>query len=342
MLRNQVTIKDIAAELGISPSTVSRALKDHPDISNATKKAVKELAEKWDYEPNSIALSLRSQKSNIIGVIVPQLVHHFFSTVISGIEDVAYSAGYNVMICQSNEKSEREVANIKALVSSRAEGLIVSFSKETEDFSHFQKLQKRGIPLVFFDRISEEMDTHSVIVDDFGGAFKATEHLIQMGRKRIAHLGGPDNLMISQNRSDGYVEALEQNKMKVDKSLIVSCEADESQLEAGSTGMKKLLSLKKVPDAVFANNDMVAIGAMRAIKEAGLTVPKDIAVIGYSDWPIASLMTPPLSSVAQPGYEMGKVAAEILINQIKNPGEEFDLDSKILETEVIARESTIN
>jgi LacI family transcriptional regulator len=340
MLRNQITIKDIAAELGISPSTVSRALKDHPDISNSTKKAVKELAEKWDYEPNSIALSLRSQKSNIIGVVVPQLVHHFFSTVISGIEDVAYEAGYNVMICQSNEKYEREVADIKALVSSRAEGLIVSFSKETKDFSHFQKLQKRGAPLVFFDRISEEMDTHSVIVDDFGGAFKATEHLIQLGCKRIAHLGGPDNLMISQNRLDGYIEALEQNKMKVDKSLIINCEAGESEMEAGEVKMKELLKLKKRPDAVFANNDMAAIGAIRAIQQAGLNVPKDIAVIGYSDWPVASLMTPSLSSVAQPGYEMGKVAAEILINQIKNPGGEFDLDSKILETKVIVRDST--
>jgi len=200
MLKNQITIKDIAAELGISPSTVSRALKDHPDISEATKKAVKELAEKWDYQPNSIALSLRSQKSNIIGVIVPQLVHHFFSTIISGIEDVAYKAGYNVMICQSNERYEREVADINALVSSRAEGLLVSFSKETEKFDHLTKLQKKGIPLVFFDRISEDMDTHSVIVDDFGGSFKATEHLLGIGCQRIAHLAGPDNLLISQKK----------------------------------------------------------------------------------------------------------------------------------------------
>ena len=335
MLKNQITIKDIAAELGISPSTVSRALKDHPDISDATKKAVKELAEKWDYQPNSIALSLRSQKSNIIGVIVPQLVHHFFSTVISGIEDVAYAAGYNVMVCQSNEKYDREVADIKALVSSRAEGLLVSFSKETEDFEHLKKLQKRGVPLVFFDRISEEMDTHSVIVDDFGGAYKATEHLIELGCKRIAHLAGPDNLMISQNRIDGYLEALKAHDIPYREELVLVCDGGP---EMGVEKMNQLLKHK--PDGVFANNDLVAIGAMRSIKEAGLRIPEDIPVVGYSDWMVASVMTPSLTSVAQPGYEMGKTAAQILLNQINNPGEEWDLDSKILETELIIRDSS--
>ena len=337
MLKNQITIKDIASELGISPSTVSRALKDHPDISEATKKAVKELAEKWDYQPNSIALSLRSQKSNIIGVVVPQLVHHFFSTVISGIEDVAYAAGYNVMICQSNEKYERELADVKALVSSRAEGLLVSFSKETRDFEHLKKLQSRGVPLVFFDRISEEMYTHSVIVDDFGGAFKATEHLVDIGCKRIAHLAGPDHLLISQNRQDGYQEALTKHNMPYEEELVIACDDGP---EEGVEQMKQLLALPNRPDGVFANNDLVAIGAMRAIKEAGLRIPEDIAVIGYSDWMVASVMSPSLSSVAQPGYEMGKVAAEILLKQIDNPGEEWDFDTKILETEVIVRDST--
>ena len=337
MLKNQITIKDIAAELGISPSTVSRALKDHPDISEATKKAVKELAEKWDYQPNSIALSLRSQKSNIIGVIVPQLVHHFFSTIISGIEDVAYNAGYNVMICQSNEKYEREVADINALVSSRAEGLLVSFSKETENFDHLTKLQRKGIPLVFFDRISEDMDTHSVIVDDFGGSYKATEHLIEIGCKRIAHLAGPDKLLISQNRMDGYQEALIKHKIPFETALVEICDGGP---EEGVIAMNKLLDLPNPPDGVFANNDLVAIGAMHAIKARGLRIPEDIAVVGYSDWLVASVMEPSLTSVRQPGYEMGKVATEILINQINNPGEEWDFDSKILETELVFRDSS--
>lgn len=337
MLKNQITIKDIAAELGISPSTVSRALKDHPDISDATKKAVKDLAEKWDYQPNSIALSLRSQKSNIIGVIVPQLVHHFFSTIISGIEDVAYKAGYNVMICQSNEKYEREVADINALVSSRAEGLLVSFSKETANFDHLTKLQRKGIPLVFFDRISEDMDTHSVIVDDFGGSFKATEHLLDIGCKRIAHLEGPDNLMISQNRLDGYKEALEKHNIPFEEELSIICDGGP---EEGVKAMNKLLDLPNPPDGVFANNDLVAIGAMSAIRARDLKIPEDIAVVGYSDWMVASVMEPSLTSVKQPGYEMGKVATEILLNQINNPGEEWDFDSKILDTELIIRDSS--
>lgn len=341
-MNTQITIKDIAAKLGISPSTVSRALKDHPDISDATKKAVKDLAEEWDYQPNSIALSLRSRKSNIIGVIVPQIVHHFFSTVISGIEDVAYNAGYNVMVCQSNEKYEREKADINALVSSRAEGLLVSFSKETSDFSHLTRLQKKGIPLVFFDRISEEMDTSSVIVDDYGGAFRATEHLIEQGCKRIAHLAGPKHLLLSQNRLEGYQEALEKHGLPVDESLIVEC--DDELTVTPNKGIEQtlhLLNLPEPPDGIFANNDMTAIGAIKAIGSKGLKVPDDVAVVGYSDWLLSAMMEPSLTMVAQPGYEMGKAAAEILLTQINAPEGEMEMDSRILETELIIRQSSL-
>ncbi len=183
MRSSQVTIKDIAAQLGISPSTVSRALKNHPEISVETKQAVKELAKKLNYEPNAIALSLRSSKSNIIGLVIPEIVHYFFSQVISGIEDVAYDADYHVMICQSNESYIREVKNIQTLLSSRIEGLLVSLSKETRDFSHFRNLNKKNIPIVFFDRICEELETDNVIVNDYKGAYEAVEHLIGMGCK---------------------------------------------------------------------------------------------------------------------------------------------------------------
>lgn len=338
-MNTQITIKDIAAKLGISPSTVSRALKDHPDISDATKKAVKALAEEWDYQPNSIALSLRSRKSNIIGVIVPQIIHHFFSTVISGIEDVAYKAGYNVMVCQSNEKYEREKADINALVSSRAEGLLVSFSKETENFEHLEKLQRKGIPLVFFDRISEEMDTSSVIVDDYGGSYRATEHLIQQGCKRIAHLAGPMHLLLSQNRVDGYIEALEKYDLPVDRDLIIEC--DGPTPDKGIEQTLKLLDLPSPPDGIFANNDMAGIGAIKAVQSRGLRVPEDVAVVGYSDWLLAAMMEPSLSMVAQPGYEMGKVAAEILLKQINTDPEVREMESRILETELIVRQSSL-
>ena len=341
-MNTQITIKDIASKLSVSPSTVSRALKDHPDISDATKKAVKDLAEEWDYQPNSIALSLRSRRSNIIGVIVPQIVHHFFSTVISGIEDVAYDAGYNVMVCQSNEKYEREKADINALVSSRAEGLLVSFSKETKDFEHLLRLQKKGIPLVFFDRISEDMDTSSVIVDDYGGAYRATEHLIEQGCRRIAHLAGPKHLLLSQNRLDGYQEALEKHNVPFDPSLVVECD-DELTVtpDKGIEQTLNLLNLPERPDGVFANNDMTAIGAIKAIQSQGLEVPEDIAVVGYSDWLLSAMMEPSLTMVAQPGYEMGKAAAEILLKQIGAPEGKMEMDSRILETELIVRQSSL-
>jgi LacI family transcriptional regulator len=338
-VNTQITIKDIAAKLGISPSTVSRALKDHPDISEATKKAVKELAEQWDYQPNSIALSLRSRKSNIIGVIVPQIVHNFFSTIISGIEDVAYKAGYNVMVCQTNERYEREVADINALVSSRAEGLLVSFSKETRDFDHLEKLQKKGIPLVFFDRICEEMDTSSVIVDDYGGAFRATEHLIEQGCTRIAHLAGPKHLMLSQNRMEGYMEALEKHGLPFREDYVVVC--DGMTPDKGIEMTLHLLDLPEPPDGIFANNDMAGLGAIKATKSRGLRIPEDVAIVGYSDWMLTAMSEPSLSMIAQPGYEMGRVAAEILLRQIHTEPEARDYESRILETELIVRQSSL-
>ncbi|NBP71523.1 MAG: LacI family transcriptional regulator [Cytophagia bacterium] len=339
---NQVTIKDIARELGISPSTVSRALKDHPDISPETKKAVNELAEKLNYQPNVVALSLRSSKTNTIGVIIPEIVHFFFSTIISGIEDVAYSAGYNIIITQSNESLAREKSDLKALFNSRVDGMLMSISRETVDFEHIENILAKGMPIVFFDRIYDTPGSSKVIVDDKVGAKEATLHLIEQGCKRIAHLEGPPNLQISKQRLEGYKEALAEAGLKFDETLVALC--PKGTTEEGKLATEKLLSLKTKPDAIFASNDPAAMGAMQAIRQAGLKIPKDIAIVGFSNWQLSSLMEPPLSSVDQPGYEMGQEAARILIRHIelkskKKP--EPAPEVKLLKTRLIVRESSV-
>lgn len=339
MKSGQVTIKDIARELNISPSTVSRALQDHPDISIKTKKLVNDLAEKLDYKPNHLALSLRHNRTNIIGVIIPEIVHFFFSTIISGIEDVAYGAGYNVMVCQSNESFKREVTDTNALVASRVDGLLVSISKETNNYDHFKYPFERGVPLVFFDRVCEALPTNRVIVDDLDGAFQATQHLIHQECKRIAHLAGPDNLIIAQDRFYGYRKALEKYNMEMDSDMVLRISMNSEK--EGYLAAQKLLEHANPPDAIFVCSDIGAIGAMKAIKEKGLKIPADIAVVGFSDWQISSMVEPSLTSVAQPGFEMGQVSANLFLNQLANKDAEFVPQTKVLKTKLIIRDSSL-
>lgn len=341
MRGSQVTIKDIARELGISPSTVSRALKDHPDISPETKKAVKKLAEELNYQPNSIALSLRQSKSNTIGVIIPEIVHFFFSTVISGIEDVAYDAGYSVIVSQSNESYEREVMDTKALFNNRVDGMLISMSRETTDYEHFQSIHKRGMPMVFFDRICDGLVTSKVIVDDHDGAFQATEHLIKQGYTRIAHLGGPQNLSISRQRLDGYKDALKQYNIKIDESLIMTDHSSDDEDNAKEiTSM--LLDSPNPPDAMFAINDIAALGAMMAAKNRGLSIPKDFAIVGFSNWRFTSMTDPAMSTVDQPGFAMGQEAARLLIKEIEAKEDEVITPETItLKTNLIVRASSV-
>lgn len=342
MKYNQVTIKDIARELGISPSTVSRALKDHPDISPETKKAVNELAEKLNYQPNIVALSLRQSKTNTIGVVIPEIVHFFFSTIISGIEDVAYSAGYNVILTQSNESFQRENTDIKALFNSRVDGMLISVSRETTNFDHIESMLAKGVPMVFFDRVYDHPNSSKVIVDDLSGAKEATLHLIEQGCTRIAHLEGPPNLEITKQRLEGYKQALKENNMPIDSTLIAECPL--GTIEEGKIATEKLLTLKNPPDAIFATNDPAAMGAMQAIKEKGLKIPKDIAVVGFSNWFFSGMMDPPLSSVDQPGFEMGQEATKLLIRQIETRSKEDtepQAETKVLKTRLIVRESSL-
>lgn len=341
---NPVTIKDIARELGISPSTVSRALKDHPDISVETKKTVNQLATKLNYQPNTVALNLRQSKTNTIGVIIPEIVHFFFSTVISGIEDVAYRAGYNVILAQSNESMAREITDLKALFNSRVDGMLMSVSRGTTNFDHIESILSKGVPFVFFDRVYGNPQLSKVIVDDFAGAKEATLHLIEQGCKRIAHIEGPPNLDISKQRLNGYKEALRENGFKLEDELVTVCST--GTIEEGKVATEKLLNLKNRPDAIFATNDPAAMGAMQAIKAKGLKIPDDVAIVGFSNWQFSALMEPPLSSVDQPGFEMGQEAAKLLIKQIDTKGKdksdsEIPSEIKVLKTRLIVRASSI-
>jgi len=335
-MATQVTIKDIAKILGISVSTVSRALKDHPDINIDTKRAVQQLAKKLNYTPNVIALSLRNRKTFSIGIIVPEIVHHFFSCVISGIEQVANENGYHVVIMQSGESYEREQAICQMILNSRVDGVLCSMSKSTHEYGHFMELQKAGIPIVFFDRICGAMDTDRVIVDDFQGAYSAVEHLIAVGCKRIAHLSAPQHLQIAQKRQLGYMQALKDHHLSVDESLIIAC---DNQQDAKIVG-QELMQRKERPDGIFAVNDVTAAGAMYAVKHAGFRVPEDVAVCGFTDGLVSTLTDPTLTTVGQHGEKMGRIATELLLKRIQADDPAYPTETKILKTDLVIREST--
>lgn len=334
MKQEQITIKDLAKALNISPSTVSRALKDHPEISQETKDKVAALAQELDYQPNSVALSLRKQETKVIGVLIPELVHHFFSTVISGIESVVNSRGYNVMICQSNESYEKEMKSVQTLLASRVDGLFISLSSQSHDFAHFNNVIKRGVPLIFFDRVCKDVEASLVTIEDFKGAFMAVKHLIEQGCRRILHLAGPENLLISQNRQAGYIEAHKESNITLDATLI--CQADNRH--TAKQTVEELLKQGQEIDGIFAVNDDTAVGAMLAVQEAGYNVPKDIAIVGFGNNPITELVRPKITSVSQPGFEMGRAAAKIFLHLRQN--KEAENRKEVLPVELFVRESS--
>jgi len=335
MKSSQITIKDIARELGISPSTVSRALKDHPDISQETKRLVNELAAKYNYKPNIIALSLRNQRSNIIGVIIPEIVHYFFSSVISGIEEVANQNGYSVIISQSVEDYNREVAACDAFLNGIIDGILVSVSKETVDYSHLRRFEDEGIPVVFFDRVIEEMNVDRIIIDDFDGAYQATEHLIIQGRRRIVHFAGPQNRLIGQNRLKGYLKAMRDNGVVIDENLIIHCDTFQSAL----VETQKLIDKGLKFDSIFTVNDFTAAGAMKILTRNGYKIPQDVSVVGFGDDQTSLMVEPTLTTVRQPGFEMGKRAMEQLIRRITQTKQNSPV-TEILKTQLIVRESS--
>jgi len=333
----QFTIKDLARKLSISPSTVSRALRDHPDISEKTKQRVTEAAEKYNYQPNQLAQSLQKKRSNIIGVIVPEIRHHFFSTVISGIEEVAYENGYTIMVCQSNETLEREIINTQALVANRVAGLLIAISSETTNHDHLKGVLKQGVPLVQFDRVVEELDTNKVVVDDYQAAYEAVSHLIECGYKRIGHMAGQDGIALNRHRFEGYRDALSDHGLEYEEKFHLHGGYRE---EDGREGAKRFLAMDTMPDAILAINDPVAVGLFSEFKKAGIRIPDDVALVGFSDTPAAALIEPALTTIYQPAFEMGRAAASLLMKQFSMDDAMYSPETVTLNTKLLVRGSS--
>ncbi len=335
-----ITLKDIAERLNISVSTVSKALKDYPEVSKKTRRLVKEMAETLNYKPNSFAVNFRTKESKTIGVIIPEVVHQFFSSVIEGIIKQAEKKGYMVIILQSNESFELEKKQLDLLISKQVDGILISLANGTVDFAHLNDIISQGKPLVMFDKIAKVVNCSKVIIDDRKAAYTATQHLIDIGCKRIAHFRGP---LLPQNSIDrflGYKQALIDNGISYDPGLVYISE--NTSFENGIENAKKLISEHPDVDGLFANPDIVAIGAVKEFKRQNINVPQDISVVGFSNYFMTSVVTPSLSTIDQPGYLMGKRAFKLLYKEMKRKKNDkpFKYKEEILETSLIIRESS--
>ncbi|MDR1004818.1 MAG: LacI family transcriptional regulator [Prevotellaceae bacterium] len=330
-----ITIKDIARALSVAPSTVSRALKDSPDISKEMRQQVRAYASEHNYKPNAFAINLRSSTSNTIGVIVPQLVHHFFSCVLSGIEAAAAKAGYNILVAQSNESYEQEVKIVQTFLSARVCGIIASLAKETSDYDHYRELLANNIPIVFYDRICTELKTERVVVDDYAGSFAAVEYMIQTGCRHILFYGAAPHLEITKNRRNGYLDAMKKYRMHVDDSMMLLCDTRERAIAI----TPDILEQPERPDGFFAINDETAAGILYACKLMGVQVPAEVSICGFTDGVIARNTDPKLTTVEQRGEEIGRSAFDILLNKIEG-GDEVKLNNKIVRTNLVVRGTT--
>ena len=336
---SEITIHDIAKKLNISASTVSRALKDSPLISEPTRKLIKKTAFNMGYRPNVMAANFRTKRTHTIGIIVPLINRHFFSSVISGIEEIAYKQGYAVTISQSNDNFEKENKIAQTLFANRVDGIILSIGMQTKTFDHLKLFSDRNIPLVFFDRVVEEIESHKIEVDDFGGGYRAGEHLIKQGAKLIAHIGGPLNLKIYKNRQDGFCKALVDAGLEVDNSLVIN---NSLTRKDGTEAIQTILERGKIPDAIFCGNDTTALSVIIYLKEKGYKIPEDILIMGFSNEPFSEVVTPSITTIKQPGYSMGRTAAELLLKQINRKEQPTNYERITMPTELIIRESTKN
>lgn len=334
---NKVTIHDIARALNINSSTVSRALNDSPRVTKKTKEKILDTAKEMGYQRNLLASNLRKKVTNTIGVVVPRISRHFFSSVIQGIEETSYLAGYNIIICQSLEQLEREKKILETLAANRVDGVLMSISMETTDYNHLQDLKSRGIPLVFFDRHCDIPENNNVLIDDFKGGFDATQHLILKGSKNIVHFSGPQELEIYKNRFRGYKEALNKNGIPFRSEYVLSSKLMEQD---GVENCKSLLNNNVDFDAIFSANDVAAIGAIKYLNNKNIKIPEDVAIVGFSNEPISTVINPTLTTINQPGFEIGKTATELLLNNIKNENGLQKGQTIIMESNLIERQSS--
>ncbi|MEP0712297.1 LacI family DNA-binding transcriptional regulator [Algoriphagus sp.] len=340
MRNGKTTIHDIAEKLQITASTVSRALNNNPRISDATKKRVQKAAKALNYQPNNIASALRSGKSKLIGVVVPTANRNFFSSVIRGIEEIANSLNYKVVISQSYDDYEKEMQTIEALLNVQVDGVIASIGKTTEDIDHYRKILKKGIPLVLFDRVTNELDVSQVVIDDYYGAFQATEHLINEGCKRIVHFSNSQNINIYKERKRGYEDALLKYGLTIDPELI---KFSKLQLEDGRQAMQEVLDAGIPFDAVFSASDYSIMGAMQVLKENNFKIPQDVKLVGFGDEPFTSFTEPTLTTVDQKSIPMGKIAAETFFEILNQKNNATNIPKKtILKPELIIRNSSVN
>ncbi len=333
-----VTIKDIAIALNLSTSTVSRALSDSYEISDKTKKLVLDYAKKINYRPNPIALSLKDGSTKTIGVLVSEISNDFFSEAIDGIESIAYSHGYHVIITQSHESADREKANVMHHASKSVDGLLISLSCETTDLSYLIDLYEKGLPIVFFDRVTDEINTHKVVANNYMGAFNATEHLIYQGYKNIAHITGSPILSITKERLNGYVDALTKYNISFNESLVKYCNHGGMVIQEIEAAITDLYQSETKPDAIFTAGDRITISCFGLLKS--LKLPKKIGFMGFTNTKVGEYFTPSLSVIKQPAFDIGRTAIGMLIEMIESKKQLTEFRTKILETDMIIRRSS--
>lgn len=356
-MKRKITLKQIARELDVSISTVSKALSNSKEISEDTTKKIQAFAKLYSYKPNNIALSLKNRKTKTIGILIPEIVHHFFSTVIRGIERVANRRGYNVIVGLSNESFTKEVINMEMLANGSIDGFILSISKETllkQDYHHFNATINQGIPIVMFDRVVNEVDCDKVIVDDFNGAVKAVKKLVESGCKNIALITTMDYVSVGRLRTQGYLEALQYSGIVADSNLILKIDDSldvENNLEVLEAEIAQFFKSNPSIDGVFAVNELYAVSAMKVARKLGLKIPDDIQVIGFTDGVLSKHATPSLTTVSQHGQKMGEQSANLLIDRLEaedaeneqyftNNDAKKDFIKVVIETDIIEREST--
>lgn len=335
-----LTLKDIAKALNLSVATVSKAVRDSHEISNSTKKLVNDYASKHNYRPNLMAQMLRHKNGRSIGVIIGAIPNSFFSDVLNGMESITHQKDYHIIITQSLESVDREKKNLEHLTWRAVDGLLVSLSAETQSVDHFKEVHESGIPIVFYDRVTDEIQTHQVVSDNIGGTYKGTMHLIKNGYTRIAHITSSKELSITTERLMGYEKALKEQGIPVNPEYIKYCKHGGKDLDEIETAITGLLKMKPRPDAIITASDRITIGAMAILKKKKISIPKQVALVGYSNFSAPEIFNPELTTISQPAFEIGRTAAELLIKLIESKRQPAKFEKRILPSELVVRESS--